>query len=118
MNIYLCVSEDLGGCYSTLGIDPPEPYVIAQIVNARNASQAKYLAWKSDKKSESDIREMPKFRCELKIKDSGIKEAKVITDIIEKLANELEFDGIYGYLWSFREDLMVLDDKWKELLNG
>ena len=117
MNLYLVVSENLNTSYSTLAIEPPEPYVIMGIVNAKNPSQAKYLAWKSDKNAESDIREMPKFRCELKIKNSGIKEPKVITPLVEKLINELEFDHIYCYLWSFREDMMVLDDKWKELLN-
>jgi len=60
--VYVVVSETLtsGGYY----LEPPEWYCIAEIVAARNRSQARYMAWHhaepSISKGES-LREMPRF---------------------------------------------------------
>ncbi len=45
MNIYQVVSEELPTYSSTVMLEPPEPYVIVEMVVARSRSQAGYLAW-------------------------------------------------------------------------
>jgi hypothetical protein len=60
MCAYFCLSEDLmegGGYY-----EPPEDYNIVEIVAARNASQARYLAWKGDSSARGcTLADMPRF---------------------------------------------------------
>jgi hypothetical protein len=73
MNLYLVVSEPLTyvECEdASVNACHEESYCIAELVVARNRSQATYLAWKPDPEMFSDdMRDKPKFRCELKRKD-------------------------------------------------
>lgn len=94
MNLYLVISEQLedhGDWY-----EPPEIYCIAELVVARNRSQAKYLAWKQDKNSFYPgyfIDEMPKFRINLKMK--GLEgPARIVS-------NDTKFleDAMWAALW-------------------
>lgn len=67
-NLYLVVSEELKN-YGSYWI-PPEYYCIAELVVAKNKSQAIYLAWKNDKDSfTNDMKDKPKFSCKLKQKN-------------------------------------------------
>ncbi len=93
MNLYLAVSEELS--YVAV-IDPEiggplEYYRIAELVVARNHSQARYLAWKSDKESFRDswfgIAAMPKFAVRLKEKDVE-GPARIATEEWQKKADE------------------------------
>ena len=77
-NLYLVVSEDLTDC--SWGFEPPEKYRICELVNARNKSQATYLAWQNDGNSGYDFRDKPKFSTSIKIKDTGIKVPCIVTD--------------------------------------
>jgi len=73
-NLYLVVSQELS--YVAV-IDPEiggprEYYRIAELVVARNHSQARYLAWQADKDGYAwtyDFCEIPKFAVRLKEKD-------------------------------------------------
>jgi len=73
VNLYLVVSEELteticedwyvGACHE-------EPYRIAELVVARNNSQARWLAWRADRNSfDGDMRDMPKFRTKCQCKN-------------------------------------------------
>ena len=80
MNIYLVVSEELTEYFHDI-MEPPERYRIAELVKARNASQAKYLAWKSDSDSfTGDIRDMPRFQVRLKMADRTGKPGVIMGD--------------------------------------
>lgn len=84
MNLYLIISETLTTIdwedrFSYLGHE--EEYRIWELVVARNHSQARYLAWKTDKSSFTDeMRDMPRFTCRLRKKDIDLP-AGVIHDI-------------------------------------
>ena len=72
MNLYLVVSEQLSEVvwedwFNNVGHE--EPYCIAELVVAEKPSQAKYLAWRSDKNSSCDVTEMPKMSCEKLVTD-------------------------------------------------
>lgn len=77
MNVYRVISEELNGSYMlSNGLDVPEPYHIAEVVAAETPSKARWLAWKSDPDSKSDmydIRNMPKFKVELVQRDFPIE---------------------------------------------
>ncbi|MCK4827542.1 hypothetical protein KA005_68065 [bacterium] len=60
MNIYEVISETLED-YESMDYGPPEPYCIAELVAAKNPSQARYLAWKADDDSACDLSEIPAF---------------------------------------------------------
>jgi hypothetical protein len=69
-NIYFVLSELIEDFVPSLSLDPSEDYYIAQLVVAETPGQAKYLAWKNDKSFvPNDLREIPKFRCNLKYKN-------------------------------------------------
>ena len=72
MKLYLVVSESLWDIVPILddGTGPKEYYRIAELVVARNAAQARYLAWSADSSFTKDIRDMPKFRCVAKLPDA------------------------------------------------
>ena len=80
MNVYFVVSEELeavgGGWY-----EPPQSYRIAKVVRARSGSQARYLAWRSDKVSVCDryMRGMPRFNVRL-LGHEDSESAKVLSD--------------------------------------
>lgn len=72
MNVYLVISEELQDVVCedwSVSACHNEPYCIAEQVRARSRSQAKWLAWKSDKGWSPDVRDMPKFHVYLKAKD-------------------------------------------------
>jgi len=99
-NLYLVISEALSG----LGLDPPESYRIAEIVNARNRSQAKWLAWKTDKDFDGDVKEMPHFSVNLKIKNTELQKPMVVTNQIDRICESqssglIDDEGLCGYLW-------------------
>jgi len=67
-NLYLVVSEELQDHRP-----PYDWYRIAELVIAKNHSQARYLAWKTDTGNtyssfSPDLRDMPKFSCRLRLK--------------------------------------------------
>ena len=79
MNVYFVISEELeevgGGWY-----EPPQSYRIAKVVRARSGSQARYLAWRSDKASSRDILlDMPRFNVRL-LGHEDSESAKVLSD--------------------------------------
>lgn len=95
MNLYLVVSEPLEAVvwedwFNRVG--HIEPYCIAELVVARSRSQAKYLAWRTDKETfyPSDIREMPKFNVCLKWHDV-VGPPRIATE---------EYDDFTEELWS------------------
>ena len=98
LNLYLVVSEELqtwGGWYG-----PPEFYCIAELVVARNRSQARYLAWKTDY-SFGDFRDMPRFRVNIKKKD---------VEGPPRLATK-EYIGIeHERLWWFNDELRKMNN--------
>jgi len=73
MNLYLVISEELVSYGPTGGFEPPEWYRIAELVVAQSHSQARWLAWKADGglrgSYNGDLCEMPKFTCQLKVRD-------------------------------------------------
>ena len=83
MNLYLVVSEELK---ETLWEDwfnqvgHQEVYCIAELVVASKPSQAKWLAWKTDRASfNGNPRDMPKFSCR-RIRDVGhISTAQIVS---------------------------------------
>ena len=79
MNIYEVVSETLylAGAY----MEPDEPYCIAQLVAARNPSQARYIAWNSDRETFCyDLLEMPRFSVHIRLKNQEIPSGIVTED--------------------------------------
>jgi hypothetical protein len=58
MNVYFVLSETM--THHDM-YDGPEDYAIVEMVAARNRSQARWLAWKTDHYFEHDPRAMPKF---------------------------------------------------------
>jgi len=69
MNLYLVISEalDWQKFNNPELAGPWETYRIAELVVARNHSQARYLAWQSDKEGQTyDFGEMPKLAVRLK----------------------------------------------------
>ena len=79
MNLYEVISEPLE---TSWGYGEPTEYCrIAELVIARNPGQAKYLAWKSDKKEFSyDITEMPRFSVHLRKKNVDTQEPRIVTN--------------------------------------
>ena len=72
MNIYLVISETLWEAvyedwFNNVG--HWEPFRIAELVAAKNHSQARYLAWQTDDHFSYDLRDMPRFTCRLRLKD-------------------------------------------------
>jgi hypothetical protein len=104
MNLYLAVSEQLtyvecedpfvNACHE-------EPYCIAELVVARNRSQATYLAWQHDNVEQHtrshDMRDKPKFRVELKERDVE-GPPRIASDEREGSSPESEM------LWSFKDE--------------
>jgi len=94
MNLYLVVSEEL---FYVAMIDPEiggptEYYRIAELVVARNHSQARYLAWKAELCDPNtlldyDLLQMPKFAVRLKEKDVE-GPARIATDEWQKKADD------------------------------
>jgi hypothetical protein len=90
MNIYAVLSECLSVTIPILddGTGPKENYCICQMVVARTRSQARLLAWKSDRDSYcgSDLREMPRFATRLVERDVEM-DVGVIADreLIERI---------------------------------
>ena len=79
MDLYLVVSEGMTAWESHY--EPPEWYCIAELMVARNRSQARYLAWKADRNSFSyDFGDMPKFKIRLRIRDFPGSERVVSED--------------------------------------
>jgi hypothetical protein len=105
-NLYLVVSEDLTDC--SWGFEPPEKYRICELVNARNKSQATYLAWQNDGNSGYDFRDKPKFSTSIKIKDTGIKVPCIVTDFVNKLFDQIlddnHLDNIETKLWMLKNE--------------
>lgn len=69
MNLYEVVSEVLEEPSSMWAMEPPEKGCIWRLIAARNRSQARYLAWKTDRGRKSfqtfspnDITAIPRFR--------------------------------------------------------
>ena len=83
MNIYLVISEELKEAvyedwFNNVG--HWEHYRIAELVAARNHSQARWLAWKADKASFTGcMADMPRMTCRLRVKDIDI-EPGVVSD--------------------------------------
>lgn len=71
MKLYLVVSEELWDMFPILddGTGPKEYYRIAELIVARSAAQARYLAWQTDSSFSNDIRDMPRFSCRKKLAD-------------------------------------------------
>lgn len=93
MNIYLVVSEELAEWMPSWELDPPERYRICEVVVARNHSQARWLAWKTDGGLRGtytgDPRDMPRFTVQQKKFNYGDGPAHVMTDDeIKNLMNE------------------------------
>ena len=78
MNIYEVVSETLYD-YEAMDYGPPEPYCIAELVAAKNRSQARYLAWKANDDSTCDLTEMPDFSVHICMKDVDEKLPRIVT---------------------------------------
>lgn len=100
MNLYLVVSEKLVDIVWedwTVNAGHYEPYAIAELVVARNNSQARYLAWKTDSDFCYDMSEMPRFRTELKLRDVD-GPARVVTD-------EDGYKGDRLGLWAFKDEV-------------
>ena len=71
MNIYLSVSEELEDVVCedwSVNACHLEYYCIAEQVRARSRSQAKWLAWKTDKSFTGDVCDMPRFHINIKAK--------------------------------------------------
>jgi hypothetical protein len=100
MNLYLVVSEELTD--HTYG---PQAYCICELVVADKPSQAKYLAWKSDRNTycPDDIREMPKMRCVRTFRDVP-GPARIASG--EHSSDELDDEC---RLWLFPEEI----EKWE-----
>jgi len=96
MNLYTVMSEEIWYTEKILaGSGPREIYIIAELVIARNRSQATWLAWKSDPAYwvYDDIHEMPKFSVHIK-KHGVAGPARIVT---EELGEEGEA------LWGLNE---------------
>jgi len=81
VNIYLVHSIDPlyvwdGGWAAATGGDPPEPYGIYERVAACTPSQARWLAWMSDARSEGGPLDMPRFSC--KLQERGVALPSVV----------------------------------------
>jgi len=104
MNLYLAVSEELS-CIDVIDPEiggPTVYYRIAELVVAENHSQARYLAWQSDKDGYAwtyDFNEMPRFAVRLKEK-GVVGPARIATD--EYTCADWDDEGalaVYGALW-------------------
>lgn len=95
MNIYLVVSETLYEKVPILdyGEGPLEPYRICELVNAKNKSQATYLAWKKNDKHGYGFRDKPRFRTSVKMKDTEINTPCIVTDFISKISEKFGKDN-------------------------
>ena len=82
MNLYLVISEEMVDYGPTRYMDAPEPpewYRICELVVARNHSQARWLAWQTDRNSfENYMPAMPKFTCQIKERDYDDGPARVL----------------------------------------
>jgi hypothetical protein len=68
MNVYFVLSETLTATIPILddGTGPEEQYAICELVAARSRSQARWMAWKTDKHSwTGDPADMPRFNTQL-----------------------------------------------------
>lgn len=120
MNLYLVVSEQLEDGRSIFQDPPvpPEPYRIACLVAATNSNQAKYLTWKDDDPSpvQRDMRDMPSFNCELKLKgvnlSKGVLEGNQGESFLESISeNEIEYHFLITWCWTFREEILNLPNE-------
>ena len=103
-NIYFVLSEILE-CGGLTG-EPPENYRIAEIVIAKNRSQAIYLALQEDDcEYWNDVKGYPKFRTELKLKNVPYNPQVIKENVCDflKLNN---FRMLEGYFWSFKSEFM------------
>ena len=84
MNLYRVISETLWETIPVLdfGQGPEEPYAIAELIAAESRGKAKWLAWKSDKSFDGNIRDMPRFSAVCVAKDVQI-EAGIHSDVPE-----------------------------------
>ena len=83
MNIYRVISETLTDIICEDWFNQAcheEPYCIVEFVAARNPSQAKYIAWKTNDDFSYDFRDMPKFSVNLCVKDIDIKSGIVTSN--------------------------------------
>lgn len=95
MNVYFVLSEELmtqAGCYEPP--EPPEYGCICLMVRAETNSQARYLAWKTDRSFDGDLSEMPAFVTRKLGAEDGPKavlsdeEAGPWWDVLAKLEDE------------------------------
>lgn len=94
MNLYFVLSKNIheyGGQEDAYGYDPPEDYCIVELVIAKSAAQAKYIAWKKDDPFAQNIEDMPKFQVRLRQKDVG-GEPRIVTDEEEFASVESNWD--------------------------
>jgi hypothetical protein len=83
MNIYRVISDVLTTTIPLLddGTGPTEDYAIAHLVAAESRSQAKWLAWRTDKDSwSSDVRDMPRFTVKLMRKGVAVDGPGIVSD--------------------------------------
>lgn len=82
------VSEELQsyGDYN----DPPDIYCLAELVVARNRSQARYLTWMTDWSFGGSFVDMPKFK--VRIKRKNVKGPS-------RLASNEDHNAFDGDLW-------------------
>lgn len=112
MNLYLVISEELE--YHAI-IDPEiggpwEPYWIAELVVARNHSQARYLAWKADRygcRWDYDLREMPKFA--VRLKEKGVEGPARIASDEHRFTGDFgeDYEREYDALWDIGKALHI-----------
>lgn len=113
-NVYFVLSEPLmsiGTMYES-----PETYRIAEVVIAKSRSQAIYLALQEDHEIWNDVRDFPKFRTELKLKNVPFESQVIRGDVVKFLKLDKSF--IQGYFWLFRDEYIdyELNSKGEELL--
>lgn len=81
MPVFAVVSETLWETIPVLdfGEGPREPYAIVHLVVADTREKARWLAWRSDKNFDGDVRDMPNFRTrKLANEPSGVN--GIVTD--------------------------------------
>lgn len=82
MNIYEVVSETLTEVVCEDWFNQAcheEPYCIAHLVAAKNPSQARYLAWKTNKDFTYGLTDMPDFSVHMCLKDVNEKKPHIVT---------------------------------------
>lgn len=107
MNLYLVVSEPIYDVVYedwSVGAGHREDYCIVELVVARNYSQARYLAWKSDSRDTSwpTIEDMPKFT--VRIKAHNVEgPARVVSEeyiLDHNRTYDEEYTETYTKLWT------------------